>query len=76
MLFRGANHMVVNKQDQTALHVAHIISNHQVAEVIQCHNPSASGTGLFHLINMCVHRLQCHIVERRSIQQDEDYLRL
>ncbi|KAK6049560.1 hypothetical protein COOONC_12935 [Cooperia oncophora] len=43
LLFRGANHLAVNKQGQTALHVAHIVGTTAVADVIASHNPSASG---------------------------------
>ncbi|KJH52615.1 hypothetical protein DICVIV_01200 [Dictyocaulus viviparus] len=40
LLFRGANHLSVNKQGQTALHVAHIVGTTAVADIITSHNPS------------------------------------
>lgn len=43
LLFRGADPMIVNKQNQTALHVAHIVGNLAVADVIQRHNPQGAG---------------------------------
>ena len=43
LLFRGANHLSVNKQGQTALHVAHIVGNSAVAEVVAGHNPQQAG---------------------------------
>ncbi|VDM81809.1 unnamed protein product, partial [Strongylus vulgaris] len=43
LLFRGANHLSVNKQGQTALHVAHIVGSTAVADIIASHNPSTSG---------------------------------
>ncbi|EPB79572.1 ankyrin repeat protein, partial [Ancylostoma ceylanicum] len=42
LLFRGANHLSVNKQGQTALHVAHIVGTTAVADIIASHNPSTS----------------------------------
>lgn len=43
LLFRGCDPTIVNKQGQTALHVARIVGNMGVAEMIQEHNPANAG---------------------------------
>ncbi|PIO71628.1 ankyrin repeat protein, partial [Teladorsagia circumcincta] len=73
LLFRGANHLAVNKQGQTALHVAHIVGTTAVADVIASHNPSASvpyrGTPQYSTRR----RLNSSLSKRRSLSQSSLY---
>ncbi|ETN84141.1 PDZ/DHR/GLGF domain protein, partial [Necator americanus] len=69
LLFRGANHLSVNKQGQTALHVAHIVGTTAVADIIASHNPSASvpyrGTPQYSTRR----RISSSLSKRRSLSQ-------
>lgn len=38
LLYRGADSTILNKSGQTAVHVAHIVNNIAIAEVIQRHS--------------------------------------
>ncbi|KIH66140.1 PDZ/DHR/GLGF domain protein [Ancylostoma duodenale] len=69
LLFRGANHLSVNKQGQTALHVAHIVGTTAVADIIASHNPSTSvpyrGTPQYSTRR----RISSSLSKRRSLSQ-------
>lgn len=47
LLCRGADPTILNKSDQSAINVAYIVKNIEIADVIQRHSPENIGIFIF-----------------------------